>query len=506
MTQNEAMTDNDRAPEGQDGTYGQQPPEQGPEQPGGPEQAGGPEQIPGKAPWPASQQQPGQPQQPGYPQQGYPQQGYPQSGQPYGLGQPPAQGPGYGDEAPHPGSPRYYPSQPGYPYQYSPNNPQHVTPSYAAPPPVVEPGKKNKGRGKLIAGLAVLALVFGGAAGGVGGYLAGGGGGDSVGSTSLGSVPAKDDSPAPKGSTEAVVQKVMPSVVQVKVPTPRGLVSGSGFIISSNGYIMTNNHVVAPAAKSGSKIVVVLADGRKGAAKIIGRDPTTDIAVIQVKGFDSLNPAELGRSGNLDVGQSVVAIGSPFRLSGTVTEGIVSALHRPVRSGGGEGELATVMDAIQTDAAINPGNSGGPLVNMNGEVIGINSAIYSPGAGSPSGGPATTGNVGIGFAIPIDQARRTAEEIINTGHATQTFLGATVTNVDKRGGGALIVEVHGAPAEKAGLKKGDVIVKIGDRNTDTIDALIAAIRTKAPGTTVTLTLKDGSTVDVKLGGKPVHVN
>ena len=494
MTQDEVMTDNDRTPEGQGGTYGP-PPEQGP----GPEPTGGPEQIPGKAPWPEPQQQPGQPQSQGYPQQAYQQYGYPQQGQPYGLGQPSAQGPGYGDDPSRPGAGQY---QPGQQYQYNPSTAQHVAPSYPAPPPVGGTGKQHNGRGKLVAGLIVLALIFGGAAGGLGGYLAGGGGSGSVGNTALESVSGKEDSPAPEGSTEGVVDQVMPSVVQVKVATPRGLGSGSGFIISPDGYVMTNNHVVAPAANGSGKIVVQLADGRKGEAKIVGRDPTTDIAVIQLKGFDNLNPAELGRSAKLDVGQRVVAIGSPFRLSGTVTEGIVSAMHRPVTSGGGKGELATVMDAVQTDAAINPGNSGGPLVNMNGEVIGINSAIYSPGKGASG----KAGNVGIGFAIPIDQARRTAEEIINTGHATQTYLGATVRNVDQQGGGALIVEVSGTPAEKAGLQKGDVIVKIGDRRTDTINALIAAIRTKAPGTTVTLTLKDGSTVEVKLGGKPVRVN
>src|SRR5699024_6112157 len=167
-----------------------------------------------------------------------------------------------------------------------------------------------------------------------------------------------------------------------------------------DGYIMTNNHVVAPAAEGGGKIVVQLADGDKGEAEVVGRDPTTDIAVIKASDLDDLQPAELGRSANLDVGQSVLAIGSPFRLSGTVTQGIVSAMHRPVRSGGDEGKLATVMDAIQTDAAINPGNSGGPLVNMNGKVIGINSAIYSPGAGASSD-DSGAGNVGIGFAIPI---------------------------------------------------------------------------------------------------------
>src|SRR5699024_614960 len=183
---------------------------------------------------------------------------------------------------------------------------------------------------------------------------------------------------------------------------------------------------------------------------------------------------------------------------------IVSAMHRPVRSGGDEGKLATVMDAIQTDAAINPGNSGGPLVNMNGKVIGINSAIYSPGAGASSD-DSGAGNVGIGFAIPIDQARRTANEIINDGHATETYLGATVRNADKGGGGAYIAEVTGEPAEKAGLEKGDVVVKIDDRTTDTIDTLIAAIRTEAPGSDVTLTLQNGDTVDVELGGKPVEV-
>jgi putative serine protease PepD len=195
-----------------------------------------------------------------------------------------------------------------------------------------------------------------------------------------------------------------------------------------------------------------------------------------------------------------VAIGSPFELSGTVTSGIVSSLHRPTRAGGEDGSQATVMDAIQTDAAINPGNSGGPLVNMRGQVIGINSAIYTP----PTGGNAQGGSVGIGFAIPIDQARRTAKEISETGKATQTVLGVSVK--DNPQGGALIADVVGGGAgEKAGLKDGDVITKLDDRRIDTSDALVAAVRSHAPGDKVRLELSNGSrTVDVTLAGQVVE--
>lgn len=496
------MTDDDRTPEGPD-TGGEQPGEAG--------------NFYGRsgASWQPHGQagDAGQPyEQPGDAVQSHGQSGVP--GQPYGLGRTPGymsglsadQGGYSADQGGYSEAPRYYPTGAGYPHQQDQNTQQFVSPAYPTPPPVAESGKQRRVSGKLIALCTLLALVVGGAAGGVGGYFAGRGAGDDASGTSLESVPAKDHSDAPKGSTEDTVNTVMPSVVQVKVPTPRGVASGSGFAISEDGYIMTNNHVVAPAEKGGSKIVVQLSKGDKAEAKVVGRDPTTDIAVIKADDVDDLQPAELGRSANLKVGQSVLAIGSPFRLSGTVTQGIVSAMHRPVRSGGEEGKLETVMDAIQTDAAINPGNSGGPLVNTNGEVIGINSAIYSPGAGASSDSSGG-GNVGIGFAIPIDQARRTANEIINDGHATETYMGATVRNADKEGGGgAYIADVTGKPAEKAGLEHGDVVVKIDDRTTDTIDALIAAIRTKAPGTKVALTLDDGSTVDVKLGGKPIDAN
>ena len=165
------------------------------------------------------------------------------------------------------------------------------------------------------------------------------------------------------------------------------------------------------------------------------------------------------------------------------------------------------MDAVQTDAAINPGNSGGPLANMAGQVIGINSAIYSPqsASGGQGQGASEGGNVGIGFAIPIDQARRTADTIIKTGQAVQTYIGAQVTDAPQ-GGAKLGAITPGSPAEKAGLKSGDVVTKIDDRNIDTSDTLVAAIRTRAPDEKATFTLADGRTVEVTLGGQPVPAN
>ncbi|MGH3950454.1 MAG: trypsin-like peptidase domain-containing protein, partial [Pseudonocardiaceae bacterium] len=362
------------------------------------------------------------------------------------------------------------PPVPNYaPRQYAPNGPRPAG---------------RKGTGKLMAGVAAVALVVGGFAGGVGGYLAGDGVGPGSPVSSLAAPrPAKQTGNAPAGSIEAVAEKVTPSVVQLQVVGNGVAGEGSGFVITDDGYIITNNHVIEAAA-DGGRITVVFHDGRRAQGEVVGRDPTTDIAVVRAVGVSDLTPVELGRSDDLRVGQSVVAIGSPYDLSGTVTAGIISSLNRPVRAGGASGDQATVMDAIQTDAAINPGNSGGPLVDMTGRVIGINSAIYSPRSASEAG------NVGIGFAIPIDQARRTADEIIESGRATQTYIGATVT--DGRNGGSLIREVlKNTPAEKAGLKSGDVVVKLDDRVISGADELVAAIRTQAPGEEVTLTLDGG---------------
>ncbi|HEX4704788.1 MAG TPA: trypsin-like peptidase domain-containing protein, partial [Pseudonocardiaceae bacterium] len=279
----------------------------------------------------------------------------------------------------------------------------------------------------------------------------------------------------------------------------------------SDGNILTNNHVIAGAV-NGGKIQAIFADGRTVNATIVGRDPTTDIAVIKAQGVHGLPVATLGRSEDLSVGQAVVAIGAPFDLTGTVTSGIVSSLHRPTEAGdGGSTSQTTVLDAIQTDAPINPGNSGGPLVDMSGHVVGINSAIYSPNTGGMPGA-SQGGNVGIGFAIPIDQARRTADEIVKTGKAIQTVLGVTVTdNVPTSGGqpnilpnGALVKTVNsGGPADKAGLKVGAVVVKANSRLVTSSDGLVAAVHAASPGDQMKLTLSDGTVVTVTLAGQPV---
>lgn len=389
-----------------------------------------------------------------------------------------------------------YPAYGGYGYQY----PTAVYPAAGYGGAPQQERTEPRGGNKLAAGVAALALVVGGLAGGVGGYLVA----DNVApGSSVSSLeaprPAKQTANAPDGSVEAVAAKVTPSVVQLQVQGGGVAGEGSGFVLTDDGYILTNNHVIEAAA-DGGRITVLFQDGKRAVGKVVGRDPTTDIAVVRASGASGLTPVELGRSDDLRVGQSVVAIGSPYELSGTVTAGIISSLNRPVRAGGSQGDQTTVMDAIQTDAAINPGNSGGPLVDMAGRVIGINSAIYSP-RGSSSGG-SEAGNVGIGFSIPIDQARRTADEIIKTGQATQTFIGAQVT--DGREGGALIREVMGgSPAEKAGLKAGDIVTKMDDRLISGADELVASIRTRAPGEQVTFTLSGGRSLQVTLGGQPV---
>jgi putative serine protease PepD len=376
-----------------------------------------------------------------------------------------------------------------------------VRPQQPQPQAQPQPPRQKRGTGALVAGVAVLALLVGGGAGALGGYLA-------ADNTNNGPVTNALDQPAPSadqtssspaGSVEAVAEKVSPTVVQLQVEGRSAAGEGSGFVISSDGLIVTNNHVVEVAAKGG-KITAVFADGSTAPATVVGRDPTSDVAVVKAEDKSGLQTVELGSSDALKVGQGVVAIGSPFELSGTVTSGIVSSLHRPTRAGGEDGSQASVMDAIQTDAAINPGNSGGPLVNMQGQVIGINSAIYSP----QSGGGQQAGSVGIGFAIPIDQARRTADEIVKTGKATQTVLGVSVR--DNQDGGALIADVTaGGPGAQAGLKSGDVVTKLDDRRIDTSDALVAAVRSHKPGDKVRLELSNGSrTVEATLAGQTVE--
>ncbi len=355
--------------------------------------------------------------------------------------------------------------------------------------------------------IAALALVAGLGGGVLGSSLAAnnadntsGGSGSAIVQHTTGQ-SASDTSPAPAGSVQQVAAKVLPSVVSVVAVAGNAQSEGSGIVLTSSGLILTNEHVIDGA----SKLTVQFNDGTTANATVVGADPTDDLAVIKVSGMSGLTPATLGSSSNLQVGQQVVAVGSPLGLSATVTTGIVSALNRPVRTSQAQSEQAqgTVLNAIQTDAAINPGNSGGPLVDMNGYVIGINSAI----AALSSGSNGQSGSIGVGFAIPIDQAHRIAQEIIDTGKASHAVLGASVTdNVDQSRGvttGAKIADITpNSGAAKAGLQAGDVVTKVGGTLIESADALVATIRSTAPGSKVTVTYLRGgqpATVDVTLG-------
>jgi putative serine protease PepD len=337
------------------------------------------------------------------------------------------------------------------------------------------------GRRPGIAMLLATALLAG-TAGGAIVALTDSGDAAPAGTTSTTSTTATRTVSLPDGSVEKVAAAVLPSVVLLQVSGPNGSGEGSGVVLSADGLILTNNHVVAGAADGGS-ITVRTQSGESAAATIVGRDPGSDLAVVRVSGL-TLTPATLGSSADLVVGQSVLPIGAPLGLQGTVTTGIVSSLNRPVTTGGGTGE-GSVLDAIQTDAAINPGNSGGALVDMSGAVVGINSAIATLGSG---GGQ--SGSIGLGFSIPIDQAKRIADEIIADGTASRAVLGVSVG--DAEGGASLTSVVDGGAAAEAGLRTGDVVTRIGERAITSADDLVAAIRSAVPGDSVTITYtRDG---------------
>jgi S1-C subfamily serine protease len=294
-----------------------------------------------------------------------------------------------------------------------------------------------------------------------------------------------------KGSIAGVAKRVGPAVVSIAIQTPNALAIGSGFVIDKDGDILTNNHVVAAAAEAANaSIVVTFSNEATAKAQIVGRDPTSDLAVIKVPN-DELTVAQLGDSDKVAVGDSVIAIGSPLGLQGTVTAGIVSALNRPVRVTGEDG-TTSYLNAIQTDAPINHGNSGGPLVNAAGAVIGINSAA----AVDPTSGGTTTAN-GIGYAIPINYARDIALQLIHTGKAVHASLGATGSTV--LAGlevGAYIKQISpGGPADKAGLKPGDVIVVADGQVVQSFDQLTVIVEQHKPGDRISVTYypKDSST-------------
>ena len=288
------------------------------------------------------------------------------------------------------------------------------------------------------------------------------------------------------GSVAAVAAQVLPSVVSISTRSNSGAGTGSGFIIRPDGYILTNNHVVSDAANNQGKITVSLNNDQQYSAKIVGRDPSYDLAVIKISAT-GLPALALGNSDEAVVGDQVIAIGSPLGLKGTVTTGVISAKNRPVTAGGNADGESAFINALQTDAAINPGNSGGPLVNASGAVIGVNSAIAS--LGSSFGGQ--SGSIGLGFAIPINQAKRTAEQLIATGKSSHPILGISL-DMNFAGPGAVIPNtrrsiIAAGPADKAGLQSGDVITYLDGEKIDNADELIVAIRSHAPGDKVEIT-------------------
>ncbi|MGH3766641.1 MAG: trypsin-like peptidase domain-containing protein [Pseudonocardiaceae bacterium] len=339
---------------------------------------------------------------------------------------------------------------------------------------------------RALAVLAAVALLIGGAGGLVGRATAGVGTLLNDPGATLAQVQPAIQRPA--GSVAAVVGRVLPAVVSLEFRVGDQGGFGSGVVIDGQGYLLTNNHVVAPAASiPQATLEAVFSDGTRLPARIVGRDPKTDLAVVKV---DVANPtvAQLGRSSTLKQGDPVIAIGSPLGLAGTVTSGIVSAVDRPVRLEADGGQGNAVIDAIQTDAAINPGNSGGALVDAAGAVVGINTAIRTLGASE--GG----GSIGLGFAIPIDTARAIAQELIRTGHYQHADLGINAASVtDGKSDGARVQNVQqGSAAAEAGILENDVITKVGNRIIGSADTLTVAVRERAIGERVPISLvRDG---------------
>jgi len=403
----------------------------------------------------------------------------------------------------------------GYPYLGYGQPSYAIAPNPAAGNTTTDPiARPRRRRGALAAAAVVLAL----AAGGIGGFIGAGiQNHNAVSERPLSqrttSPVVSVNTPVVAGSVESVAAKLLPSVVSILAISASQEAEGSGIILSSDGLILTNNHVIAGA----SNLTVKFNDGTTGSAKVVGSDATDDLAVIKISGVSGLTVATLGSSAKVKVGEQVVAVGSPLGLSATVTSGIISALNRPVRTAAeqtqGQSKTQgqstsnaqdTVLNAIQTDAAINPGNSGGALVDMTGAVIGINSAIASLSSSSSS---SQSGSIGVGFAIPIDQAHRIAQEIINTGHANHAVLGASVGDAPDGttaaataaaaaglSVGAKIAQVtSGGAAASGGLVAGDVITKIDGVLVSSADALIATVRSSTPGGKVQVTYLRGST-------------
>ena len=362
-------------------------------------------------------------------------------------------------------------------------------PSRPAPPvePVPAPGQPS-GRGRLATVVLVTALLVGLVAGALGGVLGytyadrAGGAGTVLGAAS-GAEPAALAQRSPD-SLAGVVGRVLPSVVTIRTGGPGGANLGSGFVVSTDGHVLTNDHVLG---RGEPPAVVTFHDGSSAPAELVGREPESDLAVLQVD-RPGLSPVRLGDSSLVAVGDPVLAFGSPLALANTVTAGIVSAIDRTIQAGD-PGQQVRYYAAIQTDAAVNQGNSGGPLVDADGRVIGVNSVIKSVAATDDR-----AANIGLAFAIPISQATRVAQEIIDTGQARRTVIGAELDRSRRVAGGGvrLASVVSDGPADLAGLRAGDVLVRFdGQALTEPVD-LIALVRKHPPGAVVTVAYRRGA--------------
>lgn len=444
------------------------------------------------------------------------------------------------------------------PNHYSPDQPsaeQHpLAADWAAPP---KPVKNRRGLGA--GAVTSLALVVGLLAGGVGaaGYAALIDSDDAQAGSSAPQSDIQVNSPEDATPVTAAAAQASPSVVTLEVTGENSQGSGSGIILDSEGHVLTNTHVVTLGGATGDPNVNVrLSDGRVASAELVGTDPLSDLAVIKIDGVDDLEPAELGSSSDLNVGDRAIAIGAPLGLAGTVTDGIISTLDRTISvqssaapedaeteevpeqeiESEGEGfefffpnqpessnQGSIFLNVIQTDASINQGNSGGALVDSEGRIIGVNVAIASTGGADPFSGEENAGSIGVGFSIPIDYAQRVAEEIIENGEATHGLLGVTVTaaSTDAEANqrllegdaagltgsftvGALVNDVpESSPAADAGIQRGDIITHVEGRRIDDSSALTATVREYATGDTIAITVeRDGSSeeLDVTLAG------
>ncbi|MEU8507065.1 trypsin-like peptidase domain-containing protein [Streptomyces brevispora] len=380
--------------------------------------------------------------------------------------------------------------------QYDPwGAPRQPLITNSGPPLGPDGGRRRNRRGPVLVGALLLALVAGGIGGGMGAYIERNGGLTQV------ELPQDERNLGGRApdSVAGIAASALPSVVTLHVSGSTESGTGTGFVLDARGHILTNNHVVAPAGSSG-EITVTFSGGETASAEVVGKDSGYDLAVVKVSGVSGLKPLPLGNSDNVQVGDPVVAIGAPFDLSNTVTSGIISAKDRPITAGGekGDGSDISYVDALQTDAPINPGNSGGPLVDTDAHVIGINSAIRAADSGSTTEG-GQAGSIGLGFAIPINQGKRVAEELINTGKATHPVIGVTLdmkytgdgAKVGQKGADGTSSVAPDGPGAKAGIQPGDVITEVDGRRVHSGEELIVKIRSHRPGDRLELKLTRG---------------